>query len=72
VLRLEAEGAGHTAAPCVNLDDVGAWDAAKQGHRRGSARERLLVAVAVEQDASSAEVVLLRRDESAGGDGLHE
>ena len=50
VLRLEAKGAGHAAAPGVNLDDIGARDAAEQGHRRGRTRERLLVAVAVKQD----------------------
>src|SRR5215470_7866169 len=44
VLGLEPERSGHPAAPGVDLGDVGARDAAEQGHRRGGARERLLVA----------------------------
>src|SRR3984893_13162076 len=71
VLRLEAKGPGHAAAPGVDLDDFGTWDAAEQGRRRGSPRERLLVAVAVEQDAP-ATAVLLRQDEPARCDGLQE
>ena len=38
VLRLEAERAGHAAAAGVELDDLGAGDAAQQGRRRGGAR----------------------------------
>src|ERR1700730_10640818 len=72
VLRLEAEGAGHAAAPGVNLGDVGARDAAEQGRRGGRARERLLVAVTVEQHAVAADGSLLRADEPAVSDGLHE
>src|SRR5580693_8816463 len=72
VLRLEAEGTGHTAAPRVNLDDVGARDAAQQGHGRGRAGEGLLVTVAVEQDAAPAEAMVLRQDEPAGGNRLDE
>jgi hypothetical protein len=70
VLHLEAERAGHAAAPGVNFDDVGTRDAAKQGHRRRGTRDRLLMAVAVEQDATAD--IILRQGEPAGGDGLEE
>jgi hypothetical protein len=69
VLRLEAERAGHAAAHGVNLDDVGTGDAAQQRHGGSRTSERLLVAVAVEQDAAAAEAILRRQDEPALGDG---
>src|SRR5579859_1320170 len=72
VLGLETERAGHAAAPSVNLNDLRAWDAAQQGHGRGRARQRLLVAVTVEHDAAPAKVVLLGHAEPAGGDRFHE
>ncbi len=68
VLRLEAERAGHAAASGVDLDDLGARDAAEQGRGRGGTRERLLVAVAVEQHAAAADRVLPREDEPAVGE----
>jgi peptidoglycan/LPS O-acetylase OafA/YrhL len=72
VLRLEAERAGHAAAPGVHLGDVGAGDAAEQGHRRGRARERLLVAVAVEHDAAATDGAALRQGDPAVGDGFQD
>src|SRR5258708_1293112 len=58
VLRLEAERAGHAAAPGVNLDDVGTGDAAQQRHRGSSTGDRLLVAVPVEQHAAAPQALL--------------
>ena len=51
MLCLEAERAGHAAAAGVELDHLGARDALQQGDGRLRAGERLLVAVAVEEDA---------------------
>src|ERR1700730_16677302 len=51
-LRVEAGRACPAAAPGVNLDDVGTGDAAQQRHRGSRTGERLLVAVAVKQDAA--------------------
>src|SRR4051794_5990130 len=51
VLLLEAEGPGHSAAPGVELDDLGARDLLEQPDGGRRARERLLMAVAVEEDA---------------------
>src|SRR5487761_214806 len=54
VLRFETERPGHAAAPGVKLGDIGARDGTQQSHRRGGTRERLLVAVTVEQDTAAA------------------
>ena len=62
MLGFEAERAGHAAASGVELDDFGARDAPQEGGRGGGARERLLVAVAVEQDAAAAEGIVQRHD----------
>ena len=54
MLGLEAERAGHPAAAGVDLRDLRAGDAPQQRDRGGGARERLLVAVAVEDDRPAA------------------
>src|SRR5580700_7972848 len=58
MLRLEAERPGHSAAAGVDLDDLGARDAAQQRHGDSSPRERLLMAVPVEQDPPAAEGIV--------------
>ena len=50
VLGLEAERPRHAAAAGVELGDLGAGDALQQLDRRRGAGQRLLVAVAVEED----------------------
>ena len=72
VLGLESERAGHAAAAGVELGDLGAGDLRSSAERRGGARERLLVAVAVEQDAAAADGLVLRQVEPAVGDGLEQ
>src|SRR5215467_5804340 len=72
VLGLEAERAGHAAAPGVELDHLGARDAPQERGRGGGARERLLVAVAVEQHTAAADRIVLRQDQPAPGDGIQQ
>src|SRR4051812_32532362 len=56
VLGLEAERARHAAAAGVELGHFGAGDALEQRNRGGGAGQRLLVAVAVEDDRPARDV----------------
>ena len=72
VLGLEPERAGHAAAAGVDLVDLGPGDAPQQGDGRGRADERLLVAMAVEQDPPAAERRRLAQPQGAVVDRLGE
>ena len=52
VLLLESEGAGHAAAARLYLRDIASWDGTEQLHGGLRSHERLLVAVALQQDFS--------------------
>src|SRR5882762_6401378 len=64
VLALEAEGAGHPAAPRIHLGDLEPGPAERR-HRRRGAHQRLLVTVPVEQRLAAVAAELQREAAAA-------
>src|SRR3954452_4564107 len=72
VLGLEAERARHAAAAGVELADLGARDALEQRHGGRGAGQRLLVAVAVEEDRAARDAGVRPQRERAVVDRLDQ